>query len=303
MSQYLVTGGAGFIGSHLVESLIASGHKVTVLDDLSTGRLCNLPPEGFSFIEGNIIDFDTVYRACQRVDGIFHLAAIASVSKCNEEWVESHKTNLTGTLVVMDAARKLGGIPVVYASSAAVYGCQPNGAIREDAPCKPSSPYGVDKFACELHAKAAYIIHQLPTIGLRFFNVYGSRQDPTSPYSGVISIFADRLRKQLPLTIYGDGNQTRDFIHVSDIVRFLQQAMEKSNKEGEVFNACTGKASSLLELTSTLGDVLEIIPTLQFASVRLGDIKESLGDPSYAQKELRIKSSLSLKKGLTLSLL
>src|SRR5690348_8458986 len=189
MSTWLVIGGAGFIGSHLCDALLARGDSVRVLDDLSTGRLANLPP-GVRFIQGDVADPACVSAAMAGVDGCFHLAAIASVEKGVTDWLGTHRANLTGTITVLDAIRRQGSrIPVVYASSAAVYGDAAAMPITEATPCRPLSAYGADKFGGELHAAVGTQVHGIPTAGLRFFNVYGPRQDPKSPYSGVISIF------------------------------------------------------------------------------------------------------------------
>ena len=184
MSLYLVTGGAGFIGSHLCDALIARGDSVRVLDDLSTGRRANLP-EGAELIVGDIADPETAWRATEGVDGCFHLAAIASVERATKDWLGTHRANLTGAITIFDAIRRHGTkVPVVYASSAAVYGDCRTIPIRETAARRPLSAYGADKYGCELHAITASHVHGIPTVGLRFFNVYGPRQDPKSPYSG-----------------------------------------------------------------------------------------------------------------------
>ena len=181
MSTWLVTGGAGFIGSHLCEALQQRGDTVRVLDDLSTGRRSNLP-DGIAFIEGDVADAAAVAAAIDGVDGCFHLAAIASVEKGVTDWLGTHRTNLTGTITLFDSIRRQGSrIPVVYASSAAVYGDVAAMPITEATPCRPLSAYGADKYGCELHAAVASHVHAIPTVGLRFFNVYGPRQDPKSP--------------------------------------------------------------------------------------------------------------------------
>ena len=203
MARFLVTGGCGFIGSHLVDRLLAEGAQVVVLDDLSTGRKENLAP-GAELIIGDIRDRNSVRDAMTGVDGCFHLAAIASVEKAREAWSDTHAVNLAGTVTIFDAARHAsskGPVPVVYASSAAVYGNPGDdwkGRISEEAPTVPLSAYGADKLGCELHGRVAWTVHGVPTVGFRFFNVYGPRQDPASPYSGVISIFANRVAKRRP---------------------------------------------------------------------------------------------------------
>ena len=221
MSLYLVTGGAGFIGSHLCDALIGRGDSVRVLDDLSTGHRANLP-DGVDLVVGDIADPETASRATAGVDGCFHLAAIASVERGINDWLGTHRANLTGAIAIFEAIRRHGTkVPVVYASSAAVYGDSRTLPIPETAERRPLSAYGADKLGCELHAVTASHVHGIPTVGLRFFNVYGPRQDPKSPYSGVISIFCERILNGMPIQIYGDGAQTRDFIHVSDVVAAL----------------------------------------------------------------------------------
>src|ERR1700677_1344253 len=227
--HYLVTGGAGFIGSHLVDALIAKNHRVTVLDDLSTGKRENVNPQA-TLIVGDTTDFDTVERAFEGIDGCFHLAAVASVEKSIVEWVRTHSVNITSTVNIFQAASKAKGrIPVVYTSSAAVYGDCDKIPTSEDTDKRPLTAYGVDKYACDLHANVAWNVHNVPNIGMRPFNVYGPRQDPGSPYSGVISIFFDRMRQGQPITIFGDGGQMRDFVYVGDAVKAFAAAMEKLN--------------------------------------------------------------------------
>ena len=190
MSNYLVTGGCGFIGSHLVDDLVAAGHGVRILDDLSIGTLAHKPP-GVEFIRGDVAEPTVVADALRDMDGCFHLAAVASVERSNMDWLGTHRTNLTGAVTVFNAARRTA-LPVVFASSAAVYGDNADFPLSEETRPRPLSAYGADKLGCELHGVVAGRIHRVPTCGLRFFNVYGPRQDPRSPYSGVISIFSDR---------------------------------------------------------------------------------------------------------------
>ena len=248
MGFYLVTGGCGFIGSHLVDALAYAGHRVRVLDDLSTGKVENVsvPVE---LLVGDAGDRETVARAMAGVDGCFHLAAVASVVRANEDWCGTHRANLTATVNVMDAARSVRcQVPVVYASSAAVYGDNPAVPLDEDATTRPLTAYGADKLGCELHARVAGQVHGVPTSGLRFFNVYGPRQDPSSPYSGVISIFADRMARGEGITVFGDGMQERDFVYVGDVVRHLIAGMEHADTDAAVYNVCTGRATTILEL-------------------------------------------------------
>ena len=216
MACFLVTGGAGFIGSHLVHALRNEGHTVRVLDDLSSGHRENVPQE-VELIEADVTEPAAVESALDGVHGCFHLAAIASVARSHREWLRTHQVNLTGTINVLDQvrpSRRNREVPVVYASSAAIYGNCGSLPADEESPAAPLSAYGADKHACELHARVAGAIHGVPTVGLRFFNLYGPRQDQLSPYSGVISIFADRLLRGDALEIFGDGEQARDFAFI-----------------------------------------------------------------------------------------
>jgi len=297
-STYLVTGGAGFIGSHLCEALMLRGHAVRVLDDLSTGRYENLPL-GAELIGGDVADPAKVERAIDGVDGCFHLAAIASVARGVEDWLGTHRTNLTGTITLFDVVRRMRpGVPVVYASSAAVYGDCPTMPIAETAEKRPLSAYGADKYGCELHALVASHVHQVPTVGLRFFNVYGSRQDPRSPYSGVISIFCERLRRGAAVEVFGDGEQTRDFIHVGDVVTALLAAMALRPAGAPVFNVCTGIATSVLALAHTIAALSGNRATIRHAPPRAGEIRHSVGSPDRARAALDLGPPVALRDGL-----
>lgn len=299
--RYLVTGGCGFIGAHLVRSLIADGHDVVVLDDLSTGRRANLPPQA-TLIVGSASDPATVARAAENTDGCFHLAAVASVARSIDAWVETHRANQTGTICVLDAARRPDGgigIPVVYASSAAVYGDSAAGAIAEKAPTRPLTAYGADKVGSELHASVAWQTHRVPTVGLRLFNAYGPQQDPSSPYAGVIAIFADSLTDGRTLTIHGDGGQVRDFIHVADAVAGLRAAMQRCTAGAAVYNICTGRPTTIGELARLMAELLGRVPDIRYAPRRAGDIRHSLGSPDRAARELQFRAQVSLRDGLS----
>jgi len=306
MALYLVTGGAGFIGSHLVDALLARGDSVRVLDDLSTGKRENLGPAA-ELIVGDVADAACIAGAMRDVDGCFHLAAVASVELGNRDWLGTHRTNLTGAITVFDAARRARPdrtVPVVYASSAAVYGDTPDLPLAETAATRPLSAYGADKLGCELHARVASQVHGVRTAGCRFFNVYGPRQDPASPYSGVISIFFNRIGQGQGITVFGDGGQTRDFIYVADVVQALLSAMgqESAGQEtgaASVFNVCTGKTTSLLELAAAIGLVFGQTPAITFGPARAGDIRESLGDPGMTREVLGFSANLSIEQGLS----
>lgn len=301
MARYLVTGGCGFIGSHLVDALLEQEHQVRVLDDLSTGKLENVPAEGVDIVLGDVADPPTVRRALAGMDGCFHLAAIASVQRANEDWIGAHRVNLTGSIAVLDAARTAHEgepVPVVYASSAAVYGDNPDMPLAETAETRPMTAYGADKLGSEQHARVAGLVHNVPSTGFRFFNIYGPRQDPSSPYSGVISIFADRLAAGQGVTIFGDGEQTRDFVYVADVVRHLIAGMENASLDAPVFNVCTGRTTSVLQLANTIAELLQTKPEIAFGEPRPGDIRHSLGDPTAASRALGVAAETQLAAGL-----
>jgi UDP-glucose 4-epimerase len=301
MALYLVTGGAGFIGSHLVDALLARGDAVRVLDNLSTGKRANLDPAA-ALIVGDVADPAVVSDAMAGADGCFHLAAVASVELGNRDWLGTHRVNLTGAITIFDAARRanpVGPVPVVYASSAAIYGDATALPLAETTAPQPLSAYGADKLGCELHGRVADRVHGVRAVGCRFFNVYGPRQDPSSPYSGVISIFFDRIRAGRGITIFGDGGQTRDFIYVGDVVRALLAVMARDSGEPGAFNVCTGRSTSVLQLAQTIGQVCGVDPHIGFAPARVGDIRESLGDPGLARAMLGFEAPTLLAEGLS----
>lgn len=297
MAHYLITGGCGFIGGHLVRAIRSKGHRVTVVDDLSSGSR-DVLPDGVRLIIGDVANAATMIDAMRGVDGCFHLAAIASVQRSIEDWIETHRVNLTGTISVFDAARR-NRVPVVYASSAAVYGNQEIMPIAETAPTHPLTAYGADKFGCELHARVAGLSHAIPSMGFRFFNVYGPGQNPSSPYSGVISIFIDRIRRGEPIVIHGDGYQTRDFVFVGDVVRHLIAGMEQASVEAPVLNVCTGQATSIRLLAMGLRDISGSAVDIRLSQARPGDIRSSVGNPRRAIDRLGIVADTPLTVGLT----
>ena len=308
MAKYLVTGGCGFIGSHLVDALSTAGHDLRVLDDLSTGR-CDNVGAAVEVIVGSIVDPAVVADVMSDVDGCFHLAAVASVDRCNEAWAETHRINLTGTINIFDAARRGDdqGIPVVYASSAAIYGDNQNLPLAETEPPLPMSAYGADKLGCEQHGRVATGVHGVPTLGLRFFNVFGPRQDPRSPYSGVISIFANKALAGEALCVHGDGRQVRDFIYVGDVVRHLLSGMATlQTSDGTAIdtalNVCTGQGTTLLDLIEALGAAMGGRPEVAHGPERAGDIRASIGNPERATSVLGLTAETAFADGITRTL-
>ncbi|WP_448192916.1 NAD-dependent epimerase/dehydratase family protein [Azospirillum sp. sgz301742] len=304
MAHYLVTGGCGFIGSHLTDSLLNEGHAVTILDDLSSGRVEYMPARA-QLMVGDVADADVVRHAMDGVDGVFHLAAVASVQRSRAMWAETHRTNVGGAVTVFEVARSIrddAAVPVVYASSAAVYGDSPDTPLgtplSEDCVPQPRSPYGVDKLGCELHARVAWEIHNVPTVGFRLFNVYGPRQNPRSPYSGVISTFAQRLAHGEEVEIHGDGEQVRDFVYVADAVRFLMVAMAGRPQGAAVYNLCTGRPASILMLLDVVQELCGKRVRRLHRPARPGDIRVSLGDPAKARAAFGLTCRTGLLEGL-----
>lgn len=301
MGRYLVTGGCGFIGAHLVEHLLETGHEVTVLDDLSSGQADRIPAAA-ALIYGDVADPATVAEAMAGQEGCFHLAAIASAERSREEWAHTHRVNVGGTVAVFDAARLVADgrpIPVVYASSAAVYGDNPAVPLAEDAAVQPLTAYCVDKLACEQYARIADRVHGVPVTGFRLFNIYGPGQHPSSPYSGVISLFASRIARGKPITIFGDGDLERDFVHVGDVIQYLMEAMVRPVAGAPIFNVCTGQATSVNQLARLLGELLGRTPIIETSEAAPdGDIRVSVGDPRRLMREYGFACDTSLRDGL-----
>ena len=267
-----------------------------MLDDLSTGVASRLP-KGAALIQGDVADRAVCDRAMAGVEACVHLAAIASVQVCQEDWTRATQVNLLGTVNVLAAAAAAGKVPVVYASSAAVYGDVPP-PVAEDTLCRPLGNYGVDKIAGEQHARAAGLATGLPTFGLRFFNVFGPGQEPSSPYSGVIARFADRLRAGRMPTIYGDGQQSRDFVYVDDVVAAILSALERTSATAPVVNVCTGRSVDLVTLAAEMSDLLGHAHAPNFEPARPGDIRHSRGDPALAEQLLGVRATTPLRQGL-----
>jgi UDP-glucose 4-epimerase len=283
--KVLITGGAGFIGSHLVEHLLAQDHAVRVLDNLSTGKRSNLPLSGnVEFLEGDIRHVPAVQSAVQGVDAIVHLAAVASVQASVDDPVGTHATNFDGTLHLLEAARTAGVRRFLYASSAAVYGDNESLPIREDVTPNPLTPYAADKLAGEYYLRFYAAKFGLDTTAFRFFNIFGPRQDPSSPYSGVISIFTDRLAKRQPVTFFGDGLQTRDFVYVVDLAALLADALPSRASAGQVVNVGRGQQSSLLDLIAALERISGRTLGRNHSDVRTGDIRHSCADTTRLRR-------------------
>lgn len=298
--HFIVTGGAGFIGSHLVEKLLNLGHHVTVIDNFSTGKAENLPASNKSLriIELDIRSPENVFSIQGQFDGIFHLAALVSVPESIENPQKSFEINSCGTFYVLELARKLHIPRFVFVSSAAVYGNTEKIPVSEDDPLNPLSPYGLEKMHGELLCKMYSGIFGFKARAARFFNVYGPRQDPSSPYSGVISIFARRLFSGQEAVIYGDGLQTRDFIFVSDVADCLINFMLDAKTPNDVYNVGTGKSITLADLYKTICEILHIELNPRFQDARPGDIRHSRADISRIQKDFSFQPKYSIKDGL-----
>ena len=298
--HYLVTGGCGFIGGHLTHTLVALGHQVTVLDDLSAGKRENLPA-GATLVEGDILDEELVTSLLKEAkDGCFHLAAIPSVERCLNEWRTISQINVLGTISVFEACRKATiPVPVVYASSAAVYGPFEGMLVEGETVPEPASSYGVDKLSCEHYAHIAWRNYKLPSVGLRFFNVYGPGQPKNSPYSGVITCFIHAHEQGLPFTIFGDGLQTRDFIFVGDVVDSCIASMQSENLQDGVYNVCTGQATSVLDIASNMADIYGVALHVSHQEARMGEVRSSLGSPEKLRAEIAgAHETVSLSEGL-----
>lgn len=293
----LVTGGAGFIGSHSVDRLLESGARVRVLDNFSSGRRENLNAHpALEIISGDIRDRAAVDAALQGISHVLHLAAQVSVVASVEEPVDSAATNIGGFLNVLDGARRRQVQRFVYASSAAVYGVPAKLPLDESSPTGPISPYGLEKAINDQYGRLYRELYGMSALGLRYFNVFGPRQDPSSPYSGVISIFARRLGLDQPLTVFGDGLQTRDFIYVGDVARANVAALQ-GRAEG-VCNVATGRTVTLLQLIETLAAVAGVTPQVSHGEERMGDIRDSAADNSRLRAELGVAAFASLHDGL-----
>ncbi|MBS2014974.1 MAG: SDR family NAD(P)-dependent oxidoreductase [Deltaproteobacteria bacterium] len=300
--RVLITGGAGFIGSHIAHRLLGDGHEVVVLDNFSTGRRENIAAieaPGLKVVEGDVRDEKTV-RAC--VDGcslVYHEAAVVSVPYTVEHPQESHDVNIQGALNVLQAARAAKVKRVVFASSAAIYGEEPTLPKVETMRPEPISPYGVEKITGEHYLATWSKLFELETVALRYFNVFGPRQDPSSPYSGVISIFVDRILAGRGVTFFGDGKQVRDFVYVSNVVDANILAGTKPGVSGGAFNVACGKKTTLLELASMIERAAGKTVERSFAAPRAGDIKESVADIGKARAALGYDPVVPVDEGIS----
>ena len=303
ISHALVTGGAGFIGSHIVEALIAKGCRVTVLDNLSTGSESNLDSvkNNITFVEGDIRDRRVLDNAAQSCDTIFHLAAVVSVPETIEDPVNSALTNDMGTLYVLEAAREKGVRRVVFSSSCAVYGDDPRLPKNEAMNPAPCSPYAVQKLTGEHHLRLGFDLYGLETVSLRYFNVYGPKQNPSSPYSGVISIFMNRAVEDQAPVIFGDGNQSRDFIYVADVVKANLLAATKAQAQGEIINIGTGTDTQINRLWEMICALSGSTRSAQHQPARSGDIYASVADISHAKSILGFEIDYPFTRGLELT--
>lgn len=304
MSLCLVTGGAGFIGSHLVEGLLSRQHQVRVLDDYSTGNPSNLAPvrDRIDLVEGSISDAGLVRRAAAGCEVIYHLAALPSVVLSVQDPIQSHAITATGALHVLDAARHAKVRRVVYAGSSSAYGDQEGEGRRETDALIPLSPYAAAKLAGEHYCQCFSAVYGLETVRLRFFNVFGPRQDAKSPYSGVIALFIAAMKQGKAPTIFGDGLQTRDFVYVANVVQALLRAAEAKNASGKVYNIGNGVSTTVLQLVDTLNELLgtSLRPNLQ--PPRGGDVRHSQADISLARRDLGYEPSVSFRDGLAMTI-
>lgn len=300
IAHALVTGGAGFIGSHLVDALLRQGARVTVVDNLTTGKRHNLKDagDGVALHEGDIRDADLLRRLMKGVEVVFHQAAVVSVPLSVAQPLESAAVNEMGTLTVLETARQAGCRRVVLASSSAVYGDDPQLPKRETMPLRPLSPYAVQKMTGEYYARLYQTLYGLETVGLRYFNVFGPRQDPSSPYSGVISIFMERAADGRTPLIFGDGEQTRDFVFVRDVVDANLRAATAAAAAGGVFNIGTGRPITINALWQQVADLAGVGLSPAYEAAREGDIRHSVAAIDAARERLNFAPAVSFADGL-----
>ncbi len=300
MTGYLVTGGAGFIGSSIVEELVRRGEQVRVLDNFSTGRRDNLNPllEQIELIEGDLRDLPTVRQAVEGVDYVLHHAALASVQRSVDDPLAAHAANTTGTLHLLVAARDAGVRRVVYASSSSIYGDSPTLPKREDMLPRPKSPYAVSKLAGAHFCQAFTEVFGLETVSLCYFNVFGPRQDPTSQYSAVVPLFITAMLQGESPVVHGDGLQSRDFTFVTNVVWANLLAVTAPDVAGRVFNVACGQRHTLLDLIAILNDILDTHIAPIHTAPRPGDVRHSLADITAAQEALGYRVDVDFHEGL-----
>ncbi|MCR4404990.1 MAG: SDR family oxidoreductase [Candidatus Acetothermia bacterium] len=299
---FLVTGGAGFIGSHIVERLVREGQRVRVIDNLSTGKRENIEPflGEVEFIESDIRDLGLVREAMEGVDYVSHQAAVPSVPRSVKDPMTSNSVNVEGTLNILIAARDAGVKRVVYASSSSVYGDTPTLPKHEGMKPEPRSPYAVSKLAGELYCQVFFHVYGLETVALRYFNVFGPRQDPQSQYAAVVPKFITAFLQGEPPTIFGDGEQSRDFTHIENVVEANLLAAKAPGVAGEVFNIACGERITVNELARLLTEIVGVNPKLKpkYALARPGDLRHSLADISKAQELLGYEVKVNTREGL-----
>ncbi len=299
MAAYLVTGGAGFIGSHLATELVQRGHTVRVVDNLITGKRRNLDHvQGVEFVEGDLADIAVATRAVQGMTYVLHQAAIPSVPRSVQDPITSNRANIDASVNVLVAARDAGVKRLVYAGSSAAYGDTPTLPKREDMPTNPLSPYALQKLVAEQYGQLFTRLYGFETVTIRYFNVFGPRQDPGSPYSGVISLFASALLEGRRPLIYGDGEQTRDFTYVANVVDGVLRAVEAPAAAGQVINVATGGRITLNELLRTMNKIVGTRLEPIFKEPRAGDVRDSQADITKAKKLLGYAPIVTLEEGL-----
>jgi nucleoside-diphosphate-sugar epimerase len=300
MARYLVTGGAGFIGSNIVETLVRRGEDVRVFDNFATGKPKNLAGlDGrIEFIEGDIRDLDRVHEAVNNMDYVLHQAALPSIPRSIKDPITTNEVNITGTLNVLVAARDAKVKRVIYAASSSAYGDTPTLPKREDMPAKPISPYAISKYTGEQYCQIFTELYGLETVCLRYFNIFGPRQDPHSPYSGVISIFIKGFLNRVPPKIYGDGEQSRDFTFVANAVRANLLACDAQGAAGQVFNIACGERTTINKLAYLIRDFLNSNVEPVHVDKRPGDVRHSLADITKAQTILGYEPKVDLTVGL-----
>ena len=299
MASYLVTGGAGFIGSHLSEELLRRGHQVRVADSFITGKRGNLAHlRGVELIEGDLADAEVAARAVAGMDYVLHQAAIPSVPRSVQDPATSNRANITASLNVLVAARDAGVKRLVYAGSSSAYGNTPALPKREDMPTHPLSPYALQKLVAEQYCQMFTDLYGLETVTIRYFNVFGPRQDPGSPYSGVISLFSTALLEGRQPVIYGDGGQTRDFTYIANVVDGVLRACQAPKAVGEVINVATGGRISLNQLLDVMKKVVGSDVQPIYEESRAGDVRDSQADISKAEALLGYKTTVGLEEGL-----